>query len=195
MEYRNRAKNRKIKRNIILLLKMLNFKSRSFSLGEKISIFWTFICFISLFFPWVNSIDNSFLSNAFWSLSWKIGYFIFLEIIFVVFLIFSQNKKVKLKMSSNFHFRDSSIVLLVSLLNIIFSLNILSFVQGLSAVSTKALYGNGIILCLTGSIVLLIWGILMRKEKIWENYSMYTNEIDEEKKQEEKKEKNMKLPF
>lgn len=195
MEYHNRAKNRKLKRNIILFLKMVNFKSRSFSLGEKISIFWVCISFIALFFNWVNSINNSFYSNAFWNLSGKVGYFILWELIFILFLIFSQNKKVKFKMSSNFHFRDSSIVILVSLLNIVLSLNVLSFVQWLSAISTKSLYGNGIILCITSSIVLLVWWILMRKERKTEKYSMYTNDLEKEKKEEEKKEKNMKLPF
>jgi len=175
---------------------MVNFKSRSFSIWEKISIFWVCISFIALFFSWVNSIENTFSSNAFWNLSGKVGYSIFIELIFVLFLIFSQKKKVKFKMSSNFHFRDSSIVLLVSLLNIIFTLNVLSFVQGLSTISNKALYGNGIILSITGSIVLFIWWFLMRKERSGEKYSLYTNDLEqEEKNEEEKKEKNMKLPF
>jgi hypothetical protein len=110
------------------------------------------------------------------------------------FILFSHSRKEKLKLYSDIHFKDSTIIILWWIFNIFLSFNIFSFVEWLQRFSSTIIYGNGIILSITWAIVIVIWGIITRKEKKDEKYSIYTNELIEEEEQKEE-ENNMKLPF
>lgn len=194
MEYRNRAKNRRLKRNVLSLVNILKFKWLNLSNWEKVSIVWISLSLISLFFVWVDSTSWEEKGTAFSSLSWSVGYIILFVLLFLFFILFSHSRKEKLKLYSDIHFKDSTIIILWWIFNIFLSFNIFSFVEWLQRFSSTIIYGNGIILSITWAIVIVIWGIITRKEKKDEKYSIYTNELIEEEEQKEE-ENNMKLPF
>ncbi|NUJ97338.1 hypothetical protein HGA92_00950 [Candidatus Gracilibacteria bacterium] len=194
MEYRNRAKNRRLKRNVLSLANILKFKGLNLSNGEKISVVGIFLSLISLFFIWVDSASGEEKGTAFSSLAGSVGYIMLIVLLFLIFILFSHSRKEKLKLYSDIHFKDSTIIILGGIFNIFLSFNIFSFVTGLQRFSSTIICGNGVILSITGAIVIVIGGIITRKEKKSEKYSIYTNELIEEEEQKEE-ENNMKLPF
>ncbi len=194
MEYRNRAKNRRLKRNVLSLANILKFKWLNLSNWEKISVVWIFLSLISLFFIWVDSASWEEKWTAFSSLAWSVGYIMLIVLLFLIFILFSHSRKEKLKLYSDIHFKDSTIIILWWIFNIFLSFNIFSFVTWLQRFSSTIICGNGVILSITWAIVIVIWGIITRKEKKSEKYSIYTNELIEEEEQKEE-ENNMKLPF
>ncbi len=195
MEYKHRAKNRRLKRNIISLTGILKFKWLNFSIGEKISFIWVCINILSLFLTWIDSINWEERGTSFSSLAWLAWYIMFFTLILLFFILLSHSRKEKLKLYSNIHFKDSTIIILWWIFNIFLSLNIFSFVEWIrERFSSTIIQGNGIILSITWAIVIIIWGLIIRKEKRTEKYSIYTNELWNEENEEEN-DKNMKLPF
>lgn len=197
MEYKNRAKNRRLKRTILSLIGVLKFKWLNLSLWEKISLIWALISTFSLFLNWIDSESINNLEekgNAFSSLAGSIWYIILLILAFLVFILISHSKKETFKLSSDLHFKDSTITIFWWVFDIFLSLITFSFVKWLQRFSSTIIYGNGIILSITWAIVIIIWGIIMRKEKKAEKYSTYTNELGENEIEEEN-DNNMKLPF
>lgn len=194
MEYKNRAKTRKIKRFILSFITIMRFKWMSLSLWEKITGFWSIVTFLSLFLLWINASDESKTWNAFSALAWSIGYIIVILIAINVIVITSYKMKEKIKLGSDFHFRDTNIIICNGILIFLLSLHIFSFVKGLQEFSQVIIFWKWIILSLTWAILIVIWGGIMRKEKRTEKYNICTNELDNEE-DEKVNEKNMTLPF
>lgn len=194
MEYKNRAKTRKLKRIILSFLTIMKFKWMSLSLWEKIIGFWSLVTFFSLFLLWINASDESKTGNAFSSLAWSVWYIILALIVINIVVITSYKMKEKIKLWSDFHFRDTNIIISNGILVFILSLHIFSFVKWLQEFSQVIIFWKWIILSLTWAILILIWGVIMRKEKKTEKYNICTNELDDEEN-EKVNEKNMTLPF
>lgn len=202
MNLDNRVKNRRLKRNILNLLNLIKFKGVNLDNWWKIVFFWWIIVFVSLFFNWIESVNNDLFEggNAF---SWLIGLswiIILFSIFYLFFNLFSISKKEKLKQYSNIYLSNYKISLIVWTITILLSLNSLFSISSLSIFTTDVIYWKWIILSITWWIILIAWWIIQKKfwsktsSKIFlNNDSLMLNDKDEEKDEDNKS--NMKLPF
>lgn len=194
MEYRNRAKNRKLKRIIQNIYDGFKFKGVSLPVESKLTIFWAIISGISLLFSWIESSDGSIYEGAFSSMAGISGYVIALLVIISLFTLLSYGKKEKLKMSTDLHFQDHNIILTSGTLVVLFSISALRYIWWLQILSSSIIYGKWPIVSIVWGIIIFIWGILMRKKKLEKIHSVYINEISDSDEQIDG-ENNMKLPF
>jgi len=198
MEFRNRVKNRRFKKIINHIIKLFKLRSLNFKTSQKIILFWVFFNFISLFFPWVSSIDSSLSYNAFSKIVWNIWIIVLIILIILFFSLFSINNKEKLQMHTGMHFKDYPVTIVLGFFILVLSMISINFINAMQFFSSTIIYGNGIILSITSSIVILIWGIIQRIEfnkcctmaKLYESQ----NNNDNLTKTSDKK-NNMKLPF
>ena len=196
---------RSIQRYIHFKKQNITFKTSHLSLGSKISLFGSFICFISLFFPWLSSYDgvnqwelNSLQSfGSFSSILWHVGFFVLIILWIIFFLLFSVSKKEKVRYIILLQFSENLMCLWGSLMIFLLCLHSFFFISWLELFSSGILYGKWIILCITGSIVLLIGSIVMRDEYRKNIKWSYISELVPEQTQGQLdlKKSNMKLPF
>ena len=197
MSYKNRAKTRKLKKQLVWLFEIIKFKWVNLSLAWKIILFWNIIWIISLFFPWVNSTNINIKENAFSNLVWKSGYIILILILINIFTILSVRKKEKLKSVLNIHFKDNLLFLFTWLIIILLSYITLNFINWLQVLSSQIIYGKWIVLGFIWWITIIVWWILYKKEEEKNNKTIFLNDNIEENsdKLNNKSQHNMKLPF
>jgi len=197
MSYKQRAKYKNIKRYIFKLKEIIRFKTWHITNAGKVVIFWSFVIIFSLFFPWVSSISWKFSWRAFSKISGKPAIIILIILAFIYFSLFSIQKKEKLKLISNFYFKDHVTCILWGIFIIITSINSLNFIWGLQIFEADIISGKWAILCLSGSIIMTIGGFMMKFEN---SRNMKGTFIDESRKDEteislDNNKSNMKLPF
>jgi hypothetical protein len=161
-----------IRKSLHLLRKLVIFKSSHISFGGKIWLLWVLICFISLFFPWVSSLwaiissgnlqIHSFISFS--SVLWRIGFFISLTLVIIVFSLFSIQKKEKFHYFSLIHLSDSLSLIIWSIFIFIVSVHSFLLISGLQLFSSNIVYGKGITLCITWSLVMFFGALIMKQE-------------------------------
>ena len=194
-----------MQKKIVKLQENILFKTSHISFGWKLALFGIIICFISLFMPWWgafwNIIDSenieNYSFNSFSSVMGYVGYFVLLWLCLMFFAITSIKKKQKLKYFSLIEIRDYSSCIITSIVIFLTSLHSFFITTGLTLFSSNITYWNGIILCMTGSIVVFIWGIVIRWEhrmNIKWSYINDTHKTNQESVFKEQKD-NMKLPF
>ncbi len=194
MEYRNRAKNRRLKRILTNTIEGFKFKWLHLRAEAKVTLFWVCITIISLFLKWVDSSEGTVTWSAFSSLAGSCWYILLLLVIITSIVTLSYSKKEKIKMSMDLHFQDYNIILTSWLFIIIFSVSSLRFIDGLQTLSSGVIYGKWPIIWITWGVLIFIWGVLLRRNKIAKSGWIYMSEITEED-EEKSKENNMKLPF
>jgi len=196
MELKKRIKNRRAKRYIVYLLKIFRLRSLNLRTSWKIILFWIFFNFISLFFPWVDSIDNSLMYSSFSNISGSIWIIIFIILFLLIFNLFSINSKEKLQLHTSIHFRDYPITFISGFFIFLLSILSLNFINALQTFSSVIIHGSWIILSITSSIIILLWWIIQRVE--FKKYSIMSNIYDTCNDKEvncSEDKKNMKLPF
>lgn len=84
-----------------------------------------------------------------------------------------------------------------SMLIILLCIQTFLFIGGLQTFSGNILYGKGIILCITGAIVVLFGSLLLKKEYRKNIKGSYMSELrsGENMSEENEQKNNMKLPF
>lgn len=197
MTYKNRAKTRKFKKQLTWAFEIIKFKWINLSFSKKIILFWSLISLISLFVPWVNSTSQNITWSSFSNLSWKSWYIIILLLFFITFMVFSIQKKEKMKLNSNFHIKDYIIYLISWIIIILLSYISLNFVNWLQALSGDIIYGKWIVLSLIWWIIILVWWFLSKREENKSNGSIFLNDVigEESAEIDNNTEDNMKLPF
>ncbi len=197
MSYKNRAKTRKLKKQLVWLFEIIKFKWINLSLAWKIILFWNIISIISLFSPWINSTNINIKENAFSNLTWKSGYIILILVLVNIFTILSVRKKEKLKSILNLYFKDNLLFLLTWLIIILLSYIALNFTNWLDVLSSQIFYGKWIILSFIWWITITIWWILYKKEEEKNNRTIFLNDNidDNPDKLNNESKNNMKLPF
>jgi len=181
------------------------FKTSHISTWGKLSLFWVFICFVSLFISWGWSFWNTISSenvkiydfSSFSPIMWYIGFFILSWISLAAFSISSIQKKQKFKYFSLLELRDYSCTIIVGLIVFLWTLHSFFIIIWLKIFSSNITHSNGIILCMTWSIIMIIWGIVIRKEYRMNIKWSYINDSERSPHFSEHKDKkgNMKLPF
>jgi len=200
MDFKSRIKHRRLKRVLNFLVKIFYIRSLSLKKSQKIILFWIFFNFIALFLPWIDFLDSNLSYNAFAGLSWNIGILIFIILLFLLFNLFSINNKEKIQLHISIHFRDYPVTIIFA--SFIFLLSVLSinFINAMQFFSSTIIYGMGIVMSITSSIVIWVWWLFQRLEfhkysktsKFYEWEEYYDNS---EKNISSKNKKNMKLPF
>jgi hypothetical protein len=195
MSYRQRWKQRKLKQTVIRTLQLFQFKSENLSFAGKIVLFWSIVMLASLFFPWVVDTGESSLQwNAFTTLVWNLGFPLLFLFFVIIFLLFSQTKKERLKLHTNISFQNYAILLNIGLFVVLSGIISLSFINGLKTFEDTLIYGNGIILSICSGIILCYGSILLRKEYKNSNIETFISDTWELKERIIPK-NNMKLPF
>jgi len=200
MEYKDRAKSRKIKRQLIQAIDLIKLKGLNLSTSKKIVLAWIIVWFFSLFINWVDSTSTTseYISNSFSDIVWRTWVTLLILQIFIVFLIFSRKNKEKIKLSIDSHIKDFSLVIISWVFTIIVSINALSFIWWLQHFSSDLIYWAWIISEICAWIMITAGWILLRKDFYKNLNKVYVNESeDEESENDEKQEddNNMSLPF
>ncbi|NDK10132.1 hypothetical protein GW846_05145 [Candidatus Gracilibacteria bacterium] len=205
MASKNKKIIRAVQKNLGIIQEQLRFKTSHISDGGKISLAGVSISLVSLFIIWVNSevsivsSGNTQISgvNSFSALVGYTGFFILLILGFICFSIFSIRKKEKFHSFSLIHIYDFAACFYGSILIMILCLQGLFYMRGLQTFSSDIGYGKGIILCITGAIVILIGSLILKKEYRKNIKGSYTSEIKNQDygSELEPNRDNMKLPF
>lgn len=172
------------------------------SLWGKLALFGLWLCFISLFFPWFtvwleNNANDYISSSAFSSLIWYIGYLYLATIVTNIFYVLSIKNKAKIRYVSWVNISTSHIIVLTSLCFIISAIHVFFLIWGMRFFRSEIFHQQGLILFLTGSIIVFIAGKILKNEEIKNisgsySYSWKIKEIETEKIHTEE---NMKLPI
>ncbi len=194
MEYKLRAKNRRLKRVIIQSAQLLKFKGFYLSTGGKITVFWVIVIVISLLSRWINTFWIDIPTNAFGKTAGSVGYTLLIICCFILFLTFSFHKKQKIKLGTDLNFRDYNAITFSWLITIILSIHSIMFISWFQAFSSSITYGNWPIISLIGWILFLVGWLMLKKETKNQNQSISINDINYDEKEQAIKE-NMKLPF
>ncbi len=195
MSYRQRWKERKLKLKLIRMLQVFQFKSENLSFAGKIILSWACILLASIFLPWVvDTWKTAHTWNAFTTLVWNIWYPLFILFFVIIFLLFSQNKKERLKLHTNVSFQNYVILINIWVFVVISWIISLSFVNGLKTFEENILYWNGIILSICAGILLCYGSLQLRKEYKNSNIETFVSDTWELKERIIPK-NNMKLPF
>lgn len=202
MEYKDRAKTRKYKRQLIQIVDLIKLKWLHLSTSKKIILFWLLVGFISLFLNWTSSENTSNVVKSFSELVWRTWITLIIIQSLILFLLFSRKNKEKFKLSTDLHIKDFSLVILWWVLTIIVSINALNFINWLkqfSSVSSEVFIWMWIISEICAWIIITVWWILLRSEFYKNRNQVYLNESEEEnpnkKDWEEDEDSNMSLPF
>ena len=194
-----------IQKKILKLQEKIIFKTSHIGTWWKLALFWVILCFFSLFISWGgafwNIVDSenieNFSFNSFSSVMWFIWYFILIWLALVSFAICSIKKKQKLKYFSLIEVRDYSSSITTAIVIFFASLHSFFITKWLQLFSSNITHSQGIILCMTGSIIIFLWGIAIRSEYRMNTKWSYINDtgrVPQEAQYKEKKD-NMKLPF
>jgi len=201
--------SRSIKTYLYKIQKIIAYKISSLQVWGKISLFGIFICCVSLFFPWVIFTWNSDIdqisrsvesATSFSALVWNSWFFITLSLGISLFSLFSYTTKKKIHSLTTLSYKVHTILILISCIILYTSIHSLLMIGWLQTFASNIIYGKWIILCITGSFILLIWGLKLRKDIKNNTAGIYINDTKDihstpiNEKNDEVKD-NMKLPF
>jgi len=170
------------------------------SLGSKLALFALTICLISLFFPWFQIGDSqlslSQSNNSFSPVIWNIGYFYLLLVLFNSFHILSIKKRKQLRNISGMYVSNMQLSFITSLIIFFSCIHIYLLIWGLNFFSSDITHWNGLILCVTGTLLLWISVYFLKDEEkknlSWSYIHHSKDTLPEQKKHDS--DNNMKLP-
>lgn len=196
MNYKDRAKNRRLKKDIINMVNLFKFKTWNIKLSWKVILSWICICILWLFSPWVLHSESGNAENSFSASAWNIWMTSIISVLILIFLILSINNKEKIKKYSWMQIKDYIVVICLWIFITILSIHSIIFIKSLLSFSKDISLWRWSIITLTWSILIIVWWLLMRKEYNKENTS-YLNEAEDRynNKSRTSKISNMKLPF
>ena len=194
--YQKRANSRKLKKTLTNGFNLFTFRSLQITSGEKVIVSWAILVLLSLFIPWVSSLEWSIQVNSFSNLVWRPGIMLFIMCLLLLGMIFSKQKKEKIKMIWNLHFRNYLLWIVGWLFIFISALSSLSYIWWLQTFSSDIIYGQWPVISLVGWIIVFFWAFMLKKEENSGIENIFTEEKNENKNKTNKKQKdNMKLPF
>lgn len=200
-------KHQKIKRILTLYIvetiSKLNYRYNELSAWTKISLFWVLVCTLSLFLPWIESLDGisslpsgKLNENAFSIFAWRVWFFLIILFLFVVFSIISKKRKERFKYFSLVDAPESVLVLFTSIVVMIISLQYFFIIWWYQVMSQNIIYGRGIILSTTWSLLLFLWYYFLKKSRKKQNsWSFWYENSEEIFEKHANNPDNMKLPF
>ncbi len=198
MTYTRNKWNRLLKKNLELFFNNTIFKSMNLTISQKIIVFWVFILIFSMFLPWLKDMwENIREWNVFNKVLW-INWLIFPIISLIIFFnLFSKKQKNKLKMWTSLTVNDSSLYITLWSIIILLTINSLVIANWLTIFQSEIVSSKWIIFAIISWIMIIVWGIINKKEWNKLDKQIYKNEAYEDFNAYEKKEQknNLKLPF
>lgn len=187
-------KNKNIKHIILEIIKKLKFKYLSLSINSQITAFSSILWILSLFLPWIIDKENNITWNAFNTISWNIGYILIIIFIIPLFITLSNSYKEKIKLYTDFNFKNHYVILNSWLIAISFSIISLSFAIWLSTLWQEIIYWNWPILSMTSWILIFICWLFLRKEFKKTSSEIILEQLNQNREKIKEK-NNMELPF
>ncbi len=196
MSYQQRAKYKNLKRYLYKVQESLRFKTGHITHAGKIVLFWSVIIILSLFFTWVDSGSLIHSGGAFARVSGKPATMILIIIGFIYFSLFSIEKKEKMKLISNFYFKDYTSCILWGIFIIMLCISSFNYISWLQMFESDISSGKWPILCLCGAIIMTVGGFVMKMERSKNITGTFVHEPGIKNTAPSQEEKNnMKLPF
>lgn len=202
---KNKKLLRKIQKYIQETQNAIKFKTSHISTWWKIVLIGSLVTFFSLFIPWISPLDTVIscgysdipTSNSFSKLLWWVWFFIIIILAIISFSLFSIQRKEKLHFFSHIRLPDMISALLGSILIFILTFHSFFIISWLQFFSVNILYWKGLILCITWSIVIGIWALIMKKEYRKNIKWSYISEVKKTENlvMESEEKHNMKFPF
>jgi hypothetical protein len=190
---KSRINSRKIRNFFIKISNNIRFKIESFSFAKIVILVWVLLWYSSLFMKWIDSENKIFISNIFNNITYISSIIFIISLSIILFLLFSINKKEKIKKSTSIVFRDYIIIIFISIIIFTLSINNLWVIIWLDIFSSEVFYWNWVIILIMSSIFIFIWWFLLKNEHYsWDN--IYLNDSNEQKS-ENSEINNTKLPF
>lgn len=187
-------KNKNIKNELLLIIKDFKFKYLNLPIKNQILIFSSILWIISLFLPWIIDKDNNMSWNSFNTISWNIGYILIFIFIIPLLLTLSWWYKEKIKLYTDFNFKNHYVIINSWIISISFSIISLSFAIWLSTIWQNIVYWNGPILSMTSWVIILIWWFLIRKDFKKTSSEIILEQLNQNREKIKEK-NNMELPF
>ncbi len=191
--YNSRVKNRKTKRLFLKIFKITQFKTTNFCLAKKIILISIILWYISLFLNWIKiwNINNISLMNWFNKITVFNSISIFIALTLNLFILFSLNKKEKIKFLINIQIKDSNILIILNLIIILLSISSLYTIIGLKIFYLNIDYWKWIIFTIISWIIWISASIALKNKNA--NHKIILDESDNESKIQNNN--NMKLPI
>ncbi len=189
--------NDKIKRK-----KMLNFfnkikiKFNAFSFSDLTILIWLSLIIFSIFIPWFTLPYWELTQWIFSKINWIVGIISIFLISLNLFILFSIQKKEKIKLFLNNKIEDKIIFIFSSILFIILWFNSLFTIKWLEIINNNIKFHSWLHFYIIATILFSIWVFfkVKTKEKIT-LISINESSEKEEEDWENKKQNVMKLPF
>lgn len=191
MKLRNKKKKKDVRK---FFIKNFKFKSLNLSFSKQLILLWSLIWFISLFMPWIKDLNEWKTWNAFYPLTWNIGFLLIIILTIPIFVTLSTSYKEKIKLYSDLSLKNHFMIITSWFFVISFSIITLSFVNGLHTFFENTFYWNWVILCMTSWFIILFWWLMVRKEYYSSNSEIILNKLNYNREKIKEKD-NMKLPF
>ena len=197
MDYKARAKSRKLKRKITKFLNILKFNSLNATTYHKVILIWCLIVIFGLFFTWVEVvwIQGIGKENGFSSLLWASGWIILTLTLFIVFVLLSERTKEKLKLLFNISFKDYHPPIVGWAIMILMIVNSIVTMRALRTFSSEIVFWRWLFIAVSGTIIVILGWLSLKKHydknvkwiysEIWEDGQDIVIETKD----------NMKLPF
>lgn len=194
MNYKERLRERIIKKRIIKIINIFWFKSFILSFPWKIVLISDIVLLISLFLPWIidNNKDRTF--NSFNSISWNIWFFLIILVFIILFSTLSSFYKEKIKLYSDISFKNHLLIIVIWIFIILTSIISINSINWLDIFIDNIKFWNWVILSLTSWIFITLWWIFIRKEYKKSSIWIFSNNIESNSNNIEEK-NNTKLPF
>ena len=196
MDYKARAKSRKLKRKISRFLQLVKFQSLNATSYHKIILFGALVVIVWLFFPWleIQWVDGIGKVNGFSRLLWVSGITILLLNLFTIFVLLSDSTKEKLKRALNMSFKDYHPPIIWGIVIILMIINSIITMRSLRIFSSEVQFGRGVFIDISWTIILLI-GWFYLKKHYDKHVKWIYSESPEHHEHDEQVKDNMKLPF
>lgn len=187
-------RERRTKANFSGIFKNLRFKLNNLTIPNQIVIFLCIVWIASLFMSWVKDTENSISRNAFYSISWNIGYLMVIIYAILLFLMISSAYKEKIKLYTDLNFKNHFIVISSGLASVCFGIIMISFVNWLSRVGQNIEHWSWLILSMAVWILICIVWVQIKKDYQKNSSEVILQQLSENREKTKEKE-NMTLPI
>lgn len=189
-------KNSKIKRKKVLnFLQKIKIKFSSFWFSDYTILIWLALILFTVLIPWFTLPYNGNITQWIFSkINGIVWYISIILIILNLFILFSVQKKDRIKLYFNIKIKDKTIFIFSSLLFLILWLNSLLTLKWLELLNSDIKYHSWITFYIIAGILFSLWVFFKLKQKE-ENTLISINESEEKETKKNKKQNVMKLPF
>lgn len=188
-------KNDRVKRKKILnFFNKIKIKFNAFSFSDLTILIWLALVIFSIFIPWFTLPYWELTQWIFSKINWIVWIISIILIILNLFILFSIQKKEKIKLYFNKKISDKTIFIFSSIIFLVLWFNSLFVIKWLEIMNNNVKFHSWLTFYIIATILFAIWVFfkVRKKEKIT---LISINESEEKEESKTKKQNVMKLPF